>query len=64
MRELTAEEIESVGGGISGYEGAGAVMGVVAFGAMFTPIGPVMAGIAIGAVGGLAAAQLLADAGS
>ena len=58
--ELLDSEISSVSGGISGYEGAGSIMAVVAFGSLFTPIGPITAGIAIGAAGGLAAAQFLA----
>ena len=66
MRQLTAMEVEQVAGGrdfprISGYEGAGAIMAVVGFGALFTPIGPVVATIAIASAGGLAGAQALAN---
>lgn len=61
MRELITEEVNEVSGGISGYEGAGAVMAVVGFGALFTPIGAITAGIAIGASGGLAVSQLISD---
>ncbi len=65
MRELTMQELSLVSGGgddrISGYEGAGAIMAVVGFGSLFTPIGPITAGIAIGAVAGLAIAQWWAD---
>ena len=66
MRDLTPEQIEEVSGGadsISGYEGAGAIMAVVGFGSLFTPIGPITAGIAIGAAGGLGGAQFMADGG-
>ena len=52
LKELTAEEIDQVNGGINGYEGAGAIMAVVGFGSLFTPIGPIMAGIVIGSAGG------------
>ncbi len=62
MRTLTTAESEQVTGGqISGYQAAGAIMAVTAFGSLFTPIGPVTAGIAIGSTGGIAAAQLIAD---
>ncbi|WP_218352498.1 hypothetical protein [Alteromonas lipotrueiana] len=61
--ELNYSEIEQTSGGIniSGYEGAGAVMAVVGFGSLFTPIGIITGGIAIGAAGGLALSQLIAD---
>lgn len=52
LKELTAEEIDQVNGGINGYEGAGAIMAVIGFGSLFTPIGPITAGIAIGSAGG------------
>ncbi|MBL4942291.1 MAG: hypothetical protein JKY81_11590 [Colwellia sp.] len=62
MRELNVNEMEQVNGGsdINGFEGAGAIMAVVAFGSLFTPIGWALGGIAIGAAGGLAAAELWA----
>lgn len=47
--------------GMNGYEGAGAIMATVGFGSIFTPIGPITAGIAIGSVAGLAISQLWAD---
>ena len=52
LKELTAEEIDHVNGGINGYEGAGAIMAVIGFGSLFNPIGPITAGIAIGSAGG------------
>ncbi|WP_018983652.1 hypothetical protein [Salinimonas chungwhensis] len=58
---MNENETAGVGGGISGYEGAGAVMAVVGFGSLFTPIGIITGGIAIGAAGGLALSQLIAD---
>ena len=59
MRELNVKEIKKVSGGINGYEGAGAVMAVVGFGSLFTPIGIITGGIAIGAAGGLALAEFI-----
>ena len=65
MRQLTTSECRQVTGGydlvISGYAGAGAIMAVVGFGSLFTPIGPITGGIAIGAVSGLSIAQFSAD---
>jgi hypothetical protein len=67
MRELTLEETELVTGGndkqISGYEGAGAVLVVLGTGAAIAtaPISAPVVGISLGAAGGLATAQFLAD---
>lgn len=65
VRELSGTEIDAVGGGfnlnISGYDGAAAIMGTVGFASLFTPIGPITAGIAIGSAGGLAISQAAAD---
>lgn len=61
MRELTRDEVNEVTGGINGYQAAGAIMATVAFGAMFTPIGAIVGGIALGSTIGLASAQFLAD---
>jgi hypothetical protein len=61
MRELNVNELQEVNGGdINGFEGAGAVMAVVGFGSLFTPIGIITGGIALGAAGGLALAEFLA----
>lgn len=60
--ELVDSEIAQVsGGGSSGFSGAAAIMAVVGFGSLFTPIGPITAGIAIGSSFGLAGAQFLAN---
>jgi len=68
MRQLTSSEVELVSGGegISGYEGAGAILAVAGFGIAIAtaPISAVTLGIVIGSAGGLAAAQFLADADS
>lgn len=64
MRELNASEVSEVSGGdISGYEGAGAILTVLATGAAIAtaPISAPVIGIALGAAAGLAAAQALAD---
>jgi hypothetical protein len=63
---MTFDEINEVSGAraLNGYDGAGAIMGVVGFGSLFTPIGPITAGIAIGSAGGLGFGQFLADMGS
>jgi len=64
MRELNAQEVENVSGGeISGYEGAGAALTVLAAGAAIStaPISLPVITIAVGAAGGLAGAQFLAD---
>lgn len=62
MRVLNVQEVQEVSGaGTSGYEGAGAIMTVVGFGALFTPIGAVTLAIGLGAAGGLAAAQFLSQ---
>lgn len=61
MRHLTQSEVQNVGGGISGYEGSGAVLTVLGVGLALGPIGVPVVGIALGAAGGLALAQLLAD---
>ena len=62
MRELTMKEMEQVSGGngdgISGYEGAGAILTVLGAGAAISA--PVI-GFSLGAAGGLATAQFLAD---
>ncbi|ASP46534.1 hypothetical protein [Cognaticolwellia beringensis] len=60
MRELNVNEIKEVGGGINGYEGAGSIMAIVGFGSLFTPIGIITGGIALGAAGGLALGEFLA----
>jgi len=63
MRELNVNEMKEVNGGtdddISGFEGAGAIMAVVGFGSLFTPIGIVTGGIAIGSAAGLAIAEFI-----
>jgi hypothetical protein len=60
--ELVDSEIAQVsGGGRSGFDAALAIMAVVAFGSLFTPIGPITAGIAIGSSGGIAGAQFLSN---
>lgn len=72
MIELTREQVDQVSGGqgftgygdINGYEAAGLIMAVVGFGSLFTPIGPITAGLALGSTSGLAIAQFWADAGS
>jgi len=64
MRELNVNEIEAVGGGyLSGYEGAGAIMTVLATGAAIStaPLSAVVIGISLGAAGGLALSQFLVD---
>jgi len=65
LRELSPAEIDAVGGGfqltLSGFDGAAAIMATVGFGSLFTPIGPITGGIALGAAGGLAVAQAAAD---
>lgn len=64
MRELNVNEIEAVSGGyLSGYEGAGAIMTVLATGAAIStaPLSAVVIGISLGAAGGLAFAQFLAE---
>ncbi len=57
MIELKQDELALVGGGLSGYEGAGAILAVSAF-AISSPI---IIGLAIGAGGGLALAQFLSQ---
>ena len=64
MRELNVSEVNEVsGGGISGYEGAGAILAVLGTAAAIAtaPISAPIIGIAVGAAAGLAAAQALAD---
>ncbi len=67
MRELTMKEMEQVSGGngdgISGYEGAGAILTVLGAGAAIAsaPISAPVIGFSLGAAGGLATAQFLAD---
>lgn len=63
MRELTANECEQVTGGfaLSGYDGATAIIAATTLGSLFSPIGPITGGIAIGSAAGLAIAQYLAD---
>lgn len=63
MQELSCKEMDAVGGSISGYEGAGAVIAAYGFGAALsvTPIGWAVGAFALGAAGGLATAQFLAD---
>jgi len=58
MRELNINEVEQVSGGYRGFVGAGAIVSVVGFGSLFTPIGPIVAAVSIGSAGGLAIAQL------
>jgi hypothetical protein len=61
MQVLSTQEVEAAsGGGYSGYEGAGAIMAVVSFCSLFTPIGPITAAIALGTTGGLAVAEFMA----
>ena len=61
IRELSPHEMEYVcGGRISGFGIAGAILATVGFGSLFTPIGPVTAGITIGTAGGSALAEYLA----
>lgn len=63
MKQLTQTEIQNVSGGISGYEGSGAILTVLGVGAAIAtaPISGAVIGLAIGAAAGLAAAQWLAD---
>ena len=63
MRELNVNEIAVVDGGISGYEGAGAVLGVLGTGAAIAtaPISAPVVAVALAVAAGLALAQLLAD---
>lgn len=63
MRQLTEGEVQNVDGGISGYEGAGAILTVLGVGAAIAtaPISGAVIGLAIGAAAGLAAAQWLAS---
>jgi len=64
MRELNMNEIETVGGGyLSGYEGAGAILAVLGTGAAIStaPLSAIVIGISLGAAGGLAFAQFLAE---
>lgn len=63
MRELSEEEIAQVSGGISGYEAAGAILAVTAFGAAVSvaPLSAVVVGIAMGSAGGMAGSQWLAN---
>lgn len=63
MRELSMDEIGAVDGGISGYEGAGAILTVLGTGAAIAtaPISVPVIGLAIGAAAGLAIAQYLAE---
>lgn len=68
IRELTLDElsdaqIEAVSGALSGYEGALGIMAIVGFGSLFTPIGVITGGIALGSVIGLGIAQAWADWG-
>ena len=61
IRELSPHEMEEVcGGRVSGFGIAGTIITLVGFGSLFTPIGPVTAGITIGAAGGSALAEYLA----
>lgn len=61
LEELSDSQIEAVSGGLTGYEAAGAIMAVVAFGSLFTPIGVITGGIALGSAAGVAIAQALAN---
>lgn len=63
MRELSMDEISAVDGGISGYEGAGAVLTVLGTGAAIAtgPISAPVIGLALGVAAGMAIAQYMAD---
>ena len=64
IRELSMEEIEQVNGGISGYAGAGAVLGVLGTGMAISGavlISAPVIGIALGVAGGLAMAQFFSN---
>jgi hypothetical protein len=61
LTELSPSEIDRVSGGISGYEGAGAILTVLGAGAAIAPVGAVVIGIGLGAAIGLAGAQFLAN---
>ncbi|GHA74995.1 hypothetical protein GCM10007067_10090 [Lysobacter bugurensis] len=63
MRELNINEVAVVDGGISGYEGSGAVLSVLGTGALMAGgaiSAPVIA-VAVGVAAGLAIAQFLAE---
>lgn len=62
MRELSEREIDQVSGGLSGYQGAAAIATVLTLGAAMGPIGPAVWGVGLGAMGGLAVSQWMANA--
>lgn len=63
MREISMDEISAVDGGISGYQGAGAVLTVLGTGATIAtaPISAPVIGLALGVAAGLAIAQYMAN---
>ncbi|AZR34148.1 hypothetical protein [Xanthomonas vasicola] len=63
MREMSIDEVQLVSGGISGYEGSGAILTVLGTGAAIAtaPISAPVIGLALGAAAGLAIAQYLAE---
>lgn len=65
LEKLSDTQIEAVSGAfsLSGFEAAGVIMGIVGFGSLFTPIGVITGGIAIGSVVGLGIAQAWANWG-
>lgn len=68
FEEITVEELQIISGGsggISGYEGAGAILTVLGVGATIAtaPISAPIIGIALGAAAGLAIAQTWASYG-
>jgi hypothetical protein len=68
FEEISVDELEIISGGsggISGYEGAGAILTVLGVGATIAtaPISAVVIGISLGAAAGLAIAQACASYG-
>ncbi|WAT15385.1 hypothetical protein [Xanthomonas fragariae] len=63
MREISIDEVQLVSGGISGYEGSGAILTVLGTGAAVAtaPISAPVIGLALGAAAGLAIAQYLTE---
>ncbi|WP_134980122.1 hypothetical protein [Xanthomonas axonopodis] len=63
MRAMSIDEVQLVSGGISGYEGSGAILTVLGTGAAIAtaPISAPVIGLALGAAAGLAIAQYLAE---
>ncbi|XUP37861.1 hypothetical protein WAE31_10530 (plasmid) [Xanthomonas axonopodis pv. vasculorum] len=60
---MSIDEVQLVSGGISGYEGSGAILTVLGTGAAIAtaPISAPVIGLALGAAAGLAIAQYLAE---